>query len=100
VTRADPPLPHWPAVLDTALAASYLALSESSFRIVAARAGVQPVELGLSVTRWRRADLDALIDRLPHRGEATTGSPESDQDEAAAALERVRRRAGGPPCAS
>ena len=86
--------------MDTALAASYLALSESSFRVVAARAGVQPVDLGLAVTRWRRTDLDGLVDRLPHRGGAATGSPESDQDEAVAALERVRRRAGGTPCAS
>ena len=29
-----------------------------------ARAGLQPVDLGLSVTRWRQEDLDALVDKL------------------------------------
>src|SRR5258708_7466009 len=93
---ADLALPNWPAVMDTAMAALYLALSESSFRSVAARAGVRPVDLGLSGTRWRRTDLHTLVNRLPPRGADVTAAPDSvDTDAAKAALERVRRRSGG-----
>ncbi len=88
-----PPLPNWPAIMDTALAAKYLALGESSFRVVAARAGVQPVDFGLAVTRWRRTDLDRLVNALPTRGPNVTAAPNShDTDLAEAALERVRQR--------
>ena len=84
--------------LDYALA--YTQLSESSFRFLARRRDVAPVECeGLTITRWRRADLDRLIDSLPRRGAPIgTDAPdlsaaESDgQDAGEMALARARRR--------
>lgn len=64
-TRADIPLPGWPALLDLEMACAYLSLGEHSFRTMAARQGLRPVETGHRVVRWRRADLDVLIDKLP-----------------------------------
>lgn len=87
-------LPNWPKLMDTQMAASYLAIGESSFRSVAARAGIQPVDLGLSVTRWRREDLDGLVDQLPPRGVDYPIAAESEIDPAEAALQRVRQRKG------
>lgn len=97
---ADPPA--WPAMMDLPLALAYTTLKEGAFRAVMARAGVQPVDLGLSILRWRRADLDGAIDRLPlkptkSRPDATEDSPPPAVhlvDPAAEGLERIRRRAG------
>jgi len=76
------------------MAARYLMVGEHTLRTIVHRAGVQPVDLGVSVTRWRRSDLDALIDKLPYRGDfedsctVSTNQP----DPKAAALDRVKRR--------
>jgi hypothetical protein len=86
-------LPNWPSLMDVHAAAAYLAISEGSFRKLAARSGIQPVDLGLSVMRWRRSDLDRLIEKLPHR--EPTADPENlPLDPTQAALDRVRRRHG------
>ena len=85
-------LPNWPKLMDTQMAASYLALGVSSFRAVAARAGITPVDLGLSVTRWRREDLDGLVEKLPPRGDDCPITDAAEIDLAKAALERVRIR--------
>jgi hypothetical protein len=87
-------LPNWPRLMDTQMAASYLAVGESSFRALAARGGIRPVDLGLSVTRWRREDLDGLVDKLPARGADCGITDTFEVDVAEAALERVRRRQG------
>lgn len=91
--------PAWPALLNDAMAASYMTMAQSTFRAVAARNGVMPVELGVACTRWRRADLDHLIERLPLRDEQAV-KPGADEpalktvDELAGeALDRVRSRA-------
>jgi len=106
MTKAAPaaaPLPHWPALLTTDLAAAYVSLSEGSFRALAAKMGLRSVDCGgMAVTRWRRADLDALIDRLAPKGvkidvdaQNANDAPSLDDPGAAAreALARVRRRA-------
>jgi hypothetical protein len=94
------PLPDWPATMSIETACDYLDLSESSFRYVTKMAGVRQVDyFGLGVARWRRKDLDGMVDRLPARGEcslpneppALTESPNALAD---AALETVRRSAG------
>ncbi len=94
-------MPAWPALLTTDLACAYTSLSEASFRFVAAQKKVLPVDCaGISVTRWRRADLDALIDSLPPRGlkipptEAGHAN-DSPRDPAEDALRRAERRARG-----
>lgn len=52
---------------------------------------MRPVELGMAIMRWRRADLDRLIEQLPPR-EARQDNHDQDIDAGTAALARVRRR--------
>lgn len=97
------PMPNWPALLDEALAAAYLDVSEGTFRLICAKAGLKPVDAyGIRVTRFRKTDLDALVDRLPARG--ATSDPEApgaaagvvDEDAVLARINaRGQRRAGG-----
>ena len=63
--RSPLAMPDWPALMDANLAAAYLAMSPSSFQVVAAKRGLRAVKLDVKVTRWRRRDLDALIESLP-----------------------------------
>lgn len=83
-------LPSWPALMDTEMAASYVGLCPATFQLVASRYSVAAVDLGVRATRWRKADLDRLVDRLPARGDPKDTAP---VDLAQAALERARRRA-------
>jgi hypothetical protein len=89
--RQPEPLPGWPAALTTKRAAAYLEIGEGSLLTLTRRMGVKPLPLGLAVTRWRRADLDEMLDRLAERGESPqiVETPDIDPQ---AALERVRRR--------
>jgi hypothetical protein len=100
----EPMIPAWPALLTTELACAYSQLSDHSFRWLAHQHGLKPVECaGLAVTRWRRTDLDRLIDSLPAKGdqmrpgEAESGAgatqPSLSTDPAADALARAARRA-------
>jgi hypothetical protein len=99
----EPQIAAWPALLTTELACAYTCLSEMSFRLLARKGSVEPVECGgLAVTRWRRTDLDRLIDSLPARGaeiqpqEASDGAPARVvADPAEEALRRAARRARG-----
>jgi predicted DNA-binding transcriptional regulator AlpA len=78
-------------------AAAYLGLSAPSARRLLRREAVLPIRLGLRLVRWRRADLDALVARLParRRDGAAAGAEIADAADAAdAALARVERRAG------
>lgn len=86
-------LPDWPALLDVTMASAYCSMSEASFRFIARRRGVNPVDIGLHMTRWRRKDLDGLIDNLPARGANSAPVAGNDQDPAEAALERAKKRA-------
>lgn len=86
-------IPDWPALMDAPTAAAYLSISESSFRFVARVQGVKPVDMGLATVRWRRKDLDGLIDRLPARGANIHAATPAIQDPAEVALVRARRRA-------
>lgn len=97
---SSPSLPFWPALLTTELACLYVQLSEGRFRMMARRHGVEPRDCdGFSVTRWRRSDLDRLIDSLPARGaEMHLGAHANDlpaADPAGEALARAERRAKG-----
>ena len=99
MSRAAPPpvvMPAWPALLTTELACAYTTLSEASFRAVAKLKGLEPRDVaGLAVTRWRRADLDALIDSLPARGAQMPADAPPAADPVDLALQRVKRRARG-----
>ncbi len=61
----EAPLPNWPILMGTAMAARYLSLDENSFALLTHREGVRPVEVGLAVVRWRRTELDRLVAALP-----------------------------------
>lgn len=88
------PMPAWPAMLTTELACAYTSLSEGSFKAFAKLNRLQPRECaGLAVTRWRRTDIDAIIDSLPARGAEMPLDAPPVADPVDLALQRVRRRA-------
>jgi hypothetical protein len=82
--------------MDTALAASYVGLGETTFRGWAARHGLKPIDLGVSVTRWRKSDLDAAIDGSPLRPseEADLGIEAAQAAALAAVRAQSRARRG------
>lgn len=85
-------LPNWPAMMDLELACAYTQLGETQFRALSARYNIAPRDLGeIRGVRWRRGDLDRLIDMLPARGEPSGAV--AVPDPAQVALERVRKRA-------
>lgn len=84
-------LPDWPALMDERMAAAYCSICPVTFQALASRYGVAPVDMGARVTRWRKRDLDGLVDRLPARGDPRDTAPVVDM--AQAALENARRRA-------
>ena len=88
-------LPDWPALMSEDLACAYLSVSSNSLRIIAMRNNVDPVDTGLEMKRWRRRDLDRLVDSLPSK--RPDGSREQDPpaDLAQEALARVQAAAGG-----
>lgn len=85
-------LPNWPALMDLELACAYTQLGETQFKALSACYNVAPRDLGaIRGVRWRRVDLDRLIDSLPARGEPSPAA--ATEDPAQAALLRVRKRA-------
>lgn len=57
-------LPHWPAAMKRPTAARYCELTEASFeREIANGALPEPFMLG-GKEHWRRADLDAALEKL------------------------------------
>lgn len=54
----------WPALLTEEMAARYISIELTSFQKVAARMGLQSVEVEEGVVRWRKGDLDHLVKRL------------------------------------
>lgn len=92
--RPDEGAAPWPALMDEGTAAAYLALGRASLRRLLAREGVAPVRLGLRLRRWRRSDLDQLLERLPVLGVAGDSCASRDLG-VSSALERVERRVGG-----
>lgn len=55
----------WPALMPLEMASRYLSLDENSFRLVTARAQVGTIDLGLNLERWRKRDLDRLLNNAP-----------------------------------
>lgn len=63
----------WPTLMSLDLALRYLSVDEATFCAVAEEFGVETIELRPDMPRWRKADLDRLIKRLPiRRGVAAT----------------------------
>ena len=89
-------MPGWPALMTIELACAYTSLAEASFRALAKLHWVFPVDCGgLAVTRYRRSDLDHLIDKLPLRGAEIAPQATPARDPADLAMERAARRARG-----
>ena len=63
----------WPALMTTAMAASYLSLDEASFASAVARLNVCSVDLEPGLARWRKSDLDKLIKGLASTPTASGG---------------------------
>lgn len=91
------PMPNWPALMTTDLAARYLSVDEHSLRMVALSHGVGPVDLKVDLERWRRADLDRLVRSLPMRSPSpprrdppTTCISDADLDRIAARVQGAR----------
>ena len=61
----EPTARDWPALMDLTTAGDYLALAPGSLLSLLRREHVSPVDLGLKLRRWRRRDLDDLVERLP-----------------------------------
>jgi len=81
----------WPALMDLQTAGDYLGLSAGALIGLLKRENVSPVALGGRARRWRRRDLDDLVERLPAcwPREAEEGPAETVQlDRALAAVER------------
>lgn len=88
--------PDWPAMLSRAELCDYLGVSWSTLK---GTLTVHPIDLGASVIRYSRAQIDDWIKTRPPRIKGGSRpliedvSIESIPDERLTALERVRRRA-------
>jgi hypothetical protein len=76
--------------MDNRLACAYLSIGENSLRTLTALRGVKPVDMGLDMKRWRRRDLDRLVDSLPEKGADAEPGAKPVANAAQDALSRVR----------
>lgn len=92
-----PTLPGWPAMLTRAELCQYLGVSWSTLK---GTLTVHPIDMGASVVRYSRAQIDDWIATRPprvkggHQPLLEVVTDGSVQDERLTSLERVRRRAG------
>lgn len=91
----EPTARDWPALMDLSTAGDYLAIAPGSLLSLLRREHVSPVDLGLKLRRWRRRDLDDLVERLPMTWvQGARGDPDvRRQTEAALAAVEQRARA-------
>lgn len=89
----EPTARDWPALMDLTTAGDYLALAPGSLLGLLRREHVSPVDLGLKLRRWRRKDLDELVERLPLTWVQEARLDPDDRARADAALAAVERRA-------
>lgn len=95
----EPNTRDWPALMDLGTAGDYLAIAPGSLLALLRREHVSPVDLGIKLRRWRRRDLDDLVERLPMtwvQGLRADRDEPTQHDAALAAVERrtlaARRR--------
>lgn len=83
----------WPTLMDLATAGDYLALAPGSLLSLLKRERVAPVALGVKLRRWRRRDLDDLVERLPMTWVQDARRDADEHQAVEAALAAVERRA-------
>jgi hypothetical protein len=88
-TVVPDPRDRWPALMDLTMASEYLSLAPGSLVAFLRRNGIESVDVGARLRRWRRHDLDALIARTPAIGSTQPARvlPKMAED-ALAAVER------------
>jgi hypothetical protein len=89
----EPTTRDWPALMDLTTAGDYLALAPGSLLGLLRREHVSPVDLGLKVRRWRRRDLDDLVERLPMTWVQDARGNRESRQQTEAALAAVEQRA-------
>ncbi|RAK52613.1 hypothetical protein [Phenylobacterium deserti] len=90
------PCPDWPALMDLATAAAYLTLGPGTAASLLRRENVAPIVVAARLKRWRREDLDALVQRLAGQGIAGEGACQAMLEGFDWALAAVERRARSP----
>jgi hypothetical protein len=75
--------------LETACA--YLELGEKTFLALTRKHGVRPLYTDFRIRRWRRRDLDELVDSLPPQSFAPESVVETDASRPDPAEEGLRR---------
>lgn len=88
---APPAPPAWPVLMDTRTAAAFLDLPVRATRRLLAREAPPPIRLGPRTRRWRRADLEALAERL---GRASFAPQAAAAEAGLAAVARRQGRGG------
>lgn len=88
----EPTARDWPALMDLTTAGDYLALAPNSLLGLLRREHVSPVDLGLKLRRWRRKDLDDLVERLPLTWVRDARQDPDERTRTDAALAAVERR--------
>lgn len=89
----EPTARDWPALMDLTTAGDYLALAPGSLLSLLRRERVAPVDLGVKLRRWRRSDLDELVERLPMTWVQDARRDPQERQVTEAALAAVERRA-------
>lgn len=80
---------RWPALMNLETASQYLSLAPGSLVAFLRRNGIQSIDVGARLRRWRREDLDELIARTPGVGSRPPASVSARVgEEALAAVER------------
>lgn len=89
----EPNTRDWPALMDLGTAGDYLAIAPGSLLALLRREHVSPVDLGIKLRRWRRRDLDDLVERLPMTWVQGMRGDRDERTQIDAALAAVERRA-------
>ena len=89
----EPTARDWPALMDLSTAGDYLAIAPGSLLSLLRREHVSPVDLGLKLRRWRRRDLDDLVERLPMTWVQAARRDPDERTQIDAALAAVEQRA-------
>lgn len=78
--------------MGAAMARAYLDYGEDAFKVVTALHGVKPRDHGAGGLKYRREDLDRIVDAESYGAQPADSPPPPEHDPAALALKRVGAR--------